>query len=50
MITENEYIAEQLFKEFKEIAKENNKEKIKKFIDNNPILKDFYDIDYLLNI
>jgi len=49
MLTEDEYIAEQLLQELKKIAKENNIEKVKEFVENNNILKEFYDIEYLLS-
>ena len=44
MITENEYIAEQLFKELKKLE---NKELIKEFIEKNPLLLEYYDKEYL---
>jgi len=48
-MTENEYIVEQLFKELKKVAKQ-DKELIKEFIEKNPLLLEYYDKEFLINI
>ena len=47
MITENEYLAEQLLKKLKKIE---NEKLIKEFIENNQLLLEYYDKEYLINI